>query len=1014
MPHSHSDPAVTIRRLRCQLSLQRLLSQRQPLETLGPAVIRVICESLDWDAGSLWIMNASTALPEPHSYWTAEDDGLLRFVTESAGYPFQPGAGLLGRVFATRTPLWIEDVTRAPDFRRSELAREVGLRTAFAFPMLLNDRVHGLVEIYARDVREADDELLEIAEGLGTQFGQYLEHAAFEQSLQDFADRRRRLVRIAESLRATLSPVDLTQLLAEGLERLVPFTTLALYAQAGEQLAPLVIRGMEWLSTETEAWVIPADQGIAGWVMRTGQAVMVNHAESDERTRYPEGAQVTLEHLMAFPLLREGAVTGVILMNRLQDPPFSHHEFDLAESLIATASQALEQSHLIRQLRAGEARKSAILDSALDCVIVTDENGVILEFNRAAQEAFGYEPVDVIGRGLTETIIPARHARAHAEGLNRHRETGEARVLGRRVELDARRADGSEFPIEVSIQETRVGDRVLYTANLRDITERRREQEELVRSRDVAHRSLEMRNEFFARMSHEIRTPMNGVVGLTRLLLGRPLDEESRELAQHLIHSSEHLLTIVNDILDLSSVDAGRLVLHPAPYTIRDLVEESLAAVRPEAERKDIQCGALVAPEVPEVLLVDPVRLRQVLLNLMSNSVKFTDHGVVALECRCIGAPGAERRLRFDVRDSGRGMSKERREQLFSEEGSVPRDPDGPSGAGLGFQIVRRIVLAMGGGIELTSQPGRGTQVAVTLPCVEAAPHQRLRPSAGVLTTNALDGLRVLVVEDNPINQIVAQKTLEGWGAAVVLADRGSVAIAKLEQAPVDVVLMDIQLIGEDGFTVTREIRANAEPRIAAVPILAMTASVLHDARERCLEAGMNDFVMKPFDPADLLRKLTAATGRPAPSSGALGNPLLRPGDSHVMQVMRTGTTIDIAYLREVSRGNDAVLLQTLRVFLDMLPARLAHLRESATAGDADATARAAHTLRPSLKMVGLTTLESEAARLESPGLATIGQAQGQHMAERIEREGHWALLELRKLVAKLESRASGEAPGKP
>ncbi len=1001
--HAH-DPETTIRRLRCQLRIQHLLAERMQLEDLGPRIIREICESIDWDAGGLWLTSPDHPELECHSWWMAEDAGLAEFRDDSLGRRFVRGEELPGRVWASGRPGWLVDAPRDPGFLRAASAVRCGLSTGLAFPIVIGDIVLGVVEIFARERREQDADLLEIVEGIGGQLGQFIDGVQFQQSLQELADRRRTLMRLAEGMRATLSPADITRLLADGLQHLLRYTALALYVQDGTKLTPQVVRGEDWISDSLDDWVIPADEGIAGWILRGGGAVLINHAESDPRSRYPDGTAPPLEHLMAYPLLRDGAVTGVILINRLAEPGFTPHEFDLADSLISTASQALEYSHLLRQVGDEEARKSAILDAALDCIIVTDDDYRILDFNRAAEAAFGFKASDIIGKDLTETIIPPRYREAKAAGMRRYRDTGESHVLGRRLEMAALRADGSEFPIEISIQRTQIGDRILFTANLRDISERRQAEEELVRSRDVAERSLEARNEFFARMSHEIRTPMNGVVGITRLLFARPLDDEARDLARHLLRSSEHLLSIVNDILDLASIDAGRLVLQNGPVHVRQLIDDVIATARPESDLKGLSLVARVEPGIPENVLCDAVRLRQILLNLISNAVKFTEHGEVSLECRRQPTGSGAPRWCLEVRDSGRGITPERQGQLFADHGSVPRDPSGPAGAGLGFQIVRRIVVAMDGTVELTSVVGQGTRITITLPCVEApgspASSPEIRPG---LEVEPLVGLRLLVVEDNPINQVVAQKTLESWGAVVELADRGSIALACLESGPIDVVLMDIQLEGEDGFAVTRRIRAHGLQRIARVPIIAMTASVLHGSRGRCLEAGMDDFVMKPFDPEDLKRKVARAAGRAMPSTGSMRNPLMRPADSRAERVIRPGPTADIRYLREAARGDERLLLQTLNVFIKILPERLARLRERVVLGDHTGTAQAAHSLRPSLQMVGLAVLGAETGRLEEPGLNALGVAAAREIAERIEGEGRRALLELHRIAEELE-----------
>ena len=596
----------------------------------------------------------------------------------------------------------------------------------------------------------------------------------------------------------------------------------------------------------------------------------------------------------------------------------------------------------------------------LDCIVSMDARGCIVEWNPAAERTFGYARREALGRVLAELVI----------GLERYLGTGENQVIGQRIELTGVRRGGEAFPVEVAITVMQAGGEPLFTAHLRDITERKRAEEELRQSRDAARAGSEAKSAFVATMSHEIRTPMNAIIGMLELLSYSKLTLDQREMLSAARESSRSLLALIDDILDFSKIEVGKLELRPEACSVARLVEGVNATFKHVASSKELLLTRRIDPALWPAHLVDPSRLRQVLTNLVSNAIKFTPAGSVSLEVQVLDCAHGRQTLRFSVQDTGIGMSADTQQRLFEPFQQGESDTSRRyGGTGLGLAISRQLVQLMGGTIAVTSTEGLGTRVSVALAAAPA--------SASALRDDALPGThapepvrapagsKLLIVDDHPVNLAMLKRQLQVLGLEADTATTGKEALAKWRRAAHSLVITDLQMPEMDGYGVVRAIRAE-QGGGRGPTVVAFTANTHSEALERCLAAGMDDYLTKPTELGTLREKVSRWLGDAAalampPSEARTRAPRHDAIDRVRMQQLVGGPDGMAGVLSEVEAG-----------------ARddIAALEGALHAGDDAALRAAAHRIKGSALTIGARRLAAAATRLEeAPGVASSVQA---------------------------------------
>ena len=662
--------------------------------------------------------------------------------------------------------------------------------------------------------------------------------------------------------------------------------------------------------------------------------------------------------MLDVPLRQNDATIGVLCLEHIGgERTWTADEQNFALSLanlIVVALADAGRREAVERLEQSEARARLIVDTAHDAFVGMNSDGNIVMWNAQAVTTFGWTAAEAIGQPLADMVIPAAFREAHRMGLKNFLTTGEAPVVNQRLELSALHRNGREFPIEITITNPiSSGGGHFFGAFLRDISERRERESELRRAKESAEAATRAKSEFLANMSHELRTPLNGVLGYAQLLRrSHSLTSDQRESIDAISNCGSHLLDLINDVLDLSKIEAGRFELEPRPTHLIQLTVDLRHVIAEPARRKGLRVSVEVDPDVPPHVLIDGRHLRQVLLNLLGNAIKVTPQGEVTL----ILGRAAGDRLYCEVRDTGIGIEEEHLQEIFGAFRQT-RAGSAAGGTGLGLTISRHLVSSMGGELHVRSKVGQGSSFYFTLPLIVA---EGAVAEADVKSDEALfdarlaagEHLTALVADDSSVNRRILASLLESAGVRVIAASGGVEAVNLTAEHSPDVVLMDLRMHDLDGLAATRQILSS--PATSSIPVIMVTASAFGDSRQAAFDAGCVDFIVKPIRAEQLFQKLQRHTKvhfvAPGEEVQEGDDAVVVPGDGSLKDIGRRleeaasiGSIADLdVIVHELARGNSTEMklgshLARLRAKFDFAAViQLAESLQAKAGGHAD------------------------------------------------------------------------------
>ena len=712
---------------------------------------------------------------------------------------------------------------------------------------------------------------------------------------------------------------------------------------------------------------IPTGKGIVGSVGKTGVFELIPDTTKD--IRYIIDDQQRFSEL-AVPIIADGEIIGVIDSEHHEKNFYTIEHLEKLQTVSGLISTRMKNA--INQEKLESAQKSltklstAINQSSL-AVVITDLNGIIEFINPAFTEISGYSVDECLGK--TTSIL-----NSGVQSKEFYQEMWATISQGNKWtgELINRMKDGTEYWVLASVSPIRDfdGNIINYVQMQTDISQLKQLEKDLIQAKLKAEEADQAKSMFLATMSHEIRTPLNVIYGMVKLFEDTELDQNQNELVKGLNYSSNNLMRIVDDILDFEKIELGQLQLESTSFNLKEFIQQIAEPLEYKSEEKNIDLNYEIDDRICKHLIGDPLRLQQILINLLNNAIKFTKKGSVNLFCRFIKQSENQCWVEFVVRDTGIGIEKNNLDKIFErfkqEDESTTRQY---GGTGLGLAISRQLVSLMGGELKVESQKKVGSRFHFTLKLLKAVENSIPKPKSIQIDTELLKGKKILLVEDNTFNQYIAKSIIEKWNVLVKVVDDGKMAIKYLQKKKVDLILMDKQMPVMDGVEATQIIRNKLNLR---TPIIALTANVVKGVIETCMNAGMNDYIAKPFEPHDLFAKIVKNLEIEMPNSDLSHNK----NSSSKNKKYENEKLYDLSKLTYMLNNDKKQINLMLEKFIDSTPDSITELKENLEKDDFEKTTLILHKVKSSVNLVASPKINSQIKRLYENLTSTNNKSQ--------------------------------------
>ena len=601
----------------------------------------------------------------------------------------------------------------------------------------------------------------------------------------------------------------------------------------------------------------------------------------------------------------------------------------------------------------------SVVEDGSDIIFIVDYNGEILYHNNSTKETLGYKLNSLVGRNFFDLILPSTLAE-----FRKQYKTSTKKKFNESVEFQFLCKNKSYKYLEFNSINLKHKEGINgLILDCRDITQRKEDAAELLRAQKA-------KEQFLANVSHEIRTPINGIAGMAALLSQNPTPKEQVTYLNAIKSAADNLKVIINDILDLASIESGKLKFERIGFNINELLVSIIDSFTVQSMQKKIELSFTLDERISQILIGDPFRLNQILINLIGNALKFTHEGEIKINCSLDKIHGKNQYIKIDVTDTGIGIPAEKLNTIFESfsqaDASVTRKY---GGTGLGLTIVRQLVELQKGKITVQSVEDVGTTFSITIPYLIGDINQT-EENASIINKNKADqvslkGLKILLTEDNDINRLYATSILKMWECQTDTAENGYVALEKVRNNDYDVILMDIQMPVMDGFEATKAIKLSGREK-TQIPIIALTANATAKDIEKCLAAGMVDCIGKPFTPQTLFSML------------AKYNQLRTiKGELNAKNISNIFEKIDLTYLQKVSDNNKEFVAEIVNSFITITPNALSDIRSYLQKRDWVKMEREVHKIKPTLSMIGLVVTREKAIEIE---LLTHSQADNRRL----------------------------------